>query len=604
MNSFARNTISISEIYSNFPFSRIIGAAIWRMLNGVLPRNTLFMALNAYFNIRFTYPNSPTPDDLCIWSFIQTGIDHKLTNKLYSLKIKQIMDIWTMQTHCPVVNVIRDYSNNLVKISKEIHDKLDRKPYFIPVSYTKETNINFVNTSQSFNCLTQSNPEVEIYYDNKDKWFIANILQTGYYRVNYDTENWRMIARYLNFEEYRNIHVINRAQIIDDAFHLMIEKKLDFPIFWEVASYLSRERNYVAWYPMIKVFERISSVFAFSTHHEHLKKIEMIIGTLFEDIDEDMYDQMEPANGDLNKYLKQELTKWGCLINNVLCLKMANKQFEWHLSDPKTKKLLPGWEKLISCNSLKTVSYQKWFSVWVLNIYEKKFDYEMLKYLSCSDDPQIILTYLNFNLPTLEMLVINYKNMDFETIRREKERIYALTADIFFSTLAMHAKNPIILKDILENFEIIKNRLIISDNNSDISTIATLIVIINNVYSKNELDMINKFAKNMTHLVSDIERKITTRLLEIESQIKYYQTIFPQSSLITIDSITIRRITTRLSTTLLTTMRPTTTRSTTTHPTTTRPTTTRSTTTRPITTANKYRDDILKKMISYIYIRP
>ncbi|KAM0733502.1 Aminopeptidase N [Formica fusca] len=564
------------------------------MLDGVLPCNTLFMGLNAYFNIRFTYPNSPTPDYLCIWSFIQTGIDHKLTNKLYNLDIKQIMDIWTMQTHCPVVNVIRDYSNNLVKISKEIHDKLDRKPYFIPVSYTKETNIDFVNTSQNFNCLTQSNPEVEIYYDNKDKWFIANILQTGYYRVNYDTENWRMIARYLNSDEYRNIHVINRAQIIDDAFHLTIEKKLDFSIFWELASYLPRERNYVAWYPMIKVFERISSVFAFSIHHEHLKKIKMIMGSLFKDIDEDMYDQMEPANEDLNKYLKQELTKWGCLINNSWCSKMAKKQFEWQRSDPKTRKLLPGWEKLISCNSLKTVSYQKWFSVWILNIYEKKFDYEMLKYLSCSDDPQIILTYLNFNLPTLEMLVINYKNMDFETIRREKERIYALTADIFFSTLAMHAKNPIILKDILENFEIIKNRLIISDNNSDISTIATLIVIINNVYSKNELDMINKFAKNMTQLVSDIERKITTRLLEIESQIKYYQTIFPQSSLITIDSITIRRITTRLSTTLLTTMRPTTTRSTTTHPTTTRPTTTRSTTTRPITTANKYRDDILK----------
>ncbi|XP_029658946.1 uncharacterized protein LOC115232918 [Formica exsecta] len=211
----------------------------------------------------------------------------------------------------------------------------------------------------------------------------------------------------------------------------------------------------------------------------------------------------------------------------------------------------------------------------------------MLKYLSCSGDPQIILTYLKFNLPTLEMLVINYKNMDFETIRREKERIHALTGDIFFSTLAMHAKNPIILKDILENFEIIKNRLIISDNNSNISTIATLIVIINNVYSKNELDMINKFAKNMTQLISDIERKITTRLLEIESQIKYYQTVFPQSSLITIDSITIRRTTTRLSTTLLTTVRPTkicptTTRvTTTTHPTTTRPTTTPSITTTP-----------------------
>ncbi|KAM0733465.1 Glutamyl aminopeptidase [Formica fusca] len=51
MNSFA-NTSSISEIYSNFPFYRVIGPAILRMLNGTLPRNSLLMGLNAYFNTR------------------------------------------------------------------------------------------------------------------------------------------------------------------------------------------------------------------------------------------------------------------------------------------------------------------------------------------------------------------------------------------------------------------------------------------------------------------------------------------------------------------------------------------------------------------------
>ncbi|XP_029677737.1 uncharacterized protein LOC115244317 [Formica exsecta] len=52
MNSFATNTSSISEICSHFPFSRIIGPAIWRMLNGTLPRNSMLMGLNTYFNTR------------------------------------------------------------------------------------------------------------------------------------------------------------------------------------------------------------------------------------------------------------------------------------------------------------------------------------------------------------------------------------------------------------------------------------------------------------------------------------------------------------------------------------------------------------------------
>ncbi|EFN70703.1 Aminopeptidase N, partial [Camponotus floridanus] len=103
---------------------------------------------------------------------------------------------------------------------------------------------------------------------------------TGYYRVNYDIVNWRkiaqylnsqkyrnihvlnraQIAQYLNSQKYRNIHVLNRAQIINDAFHFAIEKELEFSVFWELASYLRQERDYIAWYPMLKAFEFLSKI--------------------------------------------------------------------------------------------------------------------------------------------------------------------------------------------------------------------------------------------------------------------------------------------------------------------------------------------------------
>ncbi|KAL6419882.1 hypothetical protein ACFW04_011105 [Cataglyphis niger] len=255
---------------------------------------------------------------------------------------------------------------------------------------------------------------------------------------------------------------------------------------------------------MIKVFEHISNIFAFSTTHDkRLKPMKFIIRSLFKNIEEHMYNQTR-SNNDLDNYLKQELTKWGCLINNTLCMKMTKEQFELHISDPETKKLLPGWKKLICCNGLKTANYKIWFNARTnaLNVYKKKSDYQMLKFLSCSDDPQTIFTYLQFDLPKLETMIIKDKIIDFKT--GDKERVYALTADFFLSTFAIQ-----------------------------ISTIATLIVIINNVYSKNELDMINKFAESMTQLDSqrEIERKITTRLLEIENQIKFYQIMFPPSQL-------------------------------------------------------------------------
>ena len=84
---------------------------------------------------------------------------------------------------------------------------------------------------------------------------------TGYYRVNYEAKNWQRIANYLDSDNYTKIHVLNRAQIIDDAFHLMITRQLNASIFWDLIKYLSRETDYVAWYPMFKALEYMSSIF-------------------------------------------------------------------------------------------------------------------------------------------------------------------------------------------------------------------------------------------------------------------------------------------------------------------------------------------------------
>jgi len=59
--------------------------------------------------------------------------------------------------------------------------------------------------------------------------------------------------------------VINRAKIIDDTFHLMMARQLNVSIFWELTKYLSQETDYVAWYPMIKIFEYMSILFPSSS---------------------------------------------------------------------------------------------------------------------------------------------------------------------------------------------------------------------------------------------------------------------------------------------------------------------------------------------------
>jgi len=56
-----------------------------------------------------------------------------------------------------------------------------------------------------------------------------------------------------------------------------MERHLDASIFWELTKYLSHETDFVAWYPMIKVFEYMSTVFPFPLYK--FKRIDIKVMT-------------------------------------------------------------------------------------------------------------------------------------------------------------------------------------------------------------------------------------------------------------------------------------------------------------------------------------
>ena len=74
-----------------------------------------------------------------------------------------------------------------------------------------------------------------------------NLLQPiGYYRVNYDEENWRLVIKQLN-KDHTKIHVNNRAQLIDDALNLARKGLLEYELALDITSYLHKETEYVPW---------------------------------------------------------------------------------------------------------------------------------------------------------------------------------------------------------------------------------------------------------------------------------------------------------------------------------------------------------------------
>ncbi|XP_029162492.1 aminopeptidase N-like [Nylanderia fulva] len=397
-----------------------------------------------------------------------------------------------------------------------------------------------IRSSTIDHCLTESHPEVKIPIRNQNKWVIVNLQQTGFYRVNYDPENWRRIARYLNSERYTCIHVLNRAQIIDDAFHLMIEKKLNFSIFWELASYLPRqERDYLVWYPMIKALEYLSNYFAImKVSDSHLSSefqdVSIKIKQMFEYKKNGIhpflyeyhgiYNPMKPFQSKINENLKLDLTKWGCVINIDKCLEMAKKILELYVQNSTLNRISPGWEEWTYCNGLKTANESMWYTVYLMasRMYKEKSDYKMLEYLSCSENPNIIVKYLWSVIPEFkqDMLRKSYPKM---LKQKDKDKIYTVITNMFLSTLARHAKNTLVLKEILTSYEI-------NYKNSPVSVTTAFNVLINNAYTYKQLyDEIYEFAKKyrpLSKYKNYIYTKLITRYHKLHEREQFFYNLF------------------------------------------------------------------------------
>ncbi|CAG0917460.1 unnamed protein product [Notodromas monacha] len=164
--------------------------------------------------------------------------------------IDDIMGPWTKQVGFPLVTVNRDYDRNMVTYSQKrfrnINGNLhsDETKWVIPITFTTEVDKDFTATSPEFWLAGQST-EKPLKLDDDD-WLLVNVQRVGYYRVNYDTENWMLLVEQLQRDPLE-IHVINRAQLISDAFVLASYNLVDWKVIEGLAEYLKNEEDFLPW---------------------------------------------------------------------------------------------------------------------------------------------------------------------------------------------------------------------------------------------------------------------------------------------------------------------------------------------------------------------
>lgn len=163
------------------------------------------------------------------------------------------MDTWTLKKGYPVVTIEKLKNNTSgIKLkqnwfllnpqSKLLNTKIyEDTKWFIPFTYTLKSNAKFDFESKPHWLSLNDSKEVFLSIEIQEKeWIIGNIKHAGFYRVNYDQNNWDLLIDQLN-TNYDLIDVINRAQLIDDSFSLSRAEYINPIVYLNIVKYLKNE---------------------------------------------------------------------------------------------------------------------------------------------------------------------------------------------------------------------------------------------------------------------------------------------------------------------------------------------------------------------------
>ncbi|XP_047245833.1 thyrotropin-releasing hormone-degrading ectoenzyme-like isoform X2 [Girardinichthys multiradiatus] len=379
------------------------GAALIRMLANVMGQPLFQKGLNDYL-LSHMYSNAARDD---LWS--------KLTQAMHSegrdIDIGEMMDRWTLQMGYPVVTISKNQSEQLpthyITITQEHFLYGEEVRNNISLQWQVPLTVAVGNTSTiCLESLIWINSRTEIHKIGQmddNTWLLGNINQTGYFRVNYDLQNWKLLIQQLHSNP-QIISVGNRAGLIDDAFNLARAGYIPQGIPLQLIGYLPGETSFLPWhaasralYQLDKLLDRTDDYRLFSDYV--LKQVAS------------RYHQMGwPTNGPgtegnilqasyQTEELQRELIMLACSFGNKQCHRQAVAYISDWISSNKNR-IPPNIRDIVYCTGVSLMDEDVWEFIWMkfhstIAVSEKKI---LLEALTCSDNTFLLNRLLNLSL--------------------------------------------------------------------------------------------------------------------------------------------------------------------------------------------------------------
>ncbi|KAJ6643780.1 Aminopeptidase N [Pseudolycoriella hygida] len=388
MTLYKESPSDILALYDNIAYAK--GGSFLRMFYYVLGEEAFFRAVTELLN---TAKFRATNEDELFGIFANATGESDLIDTMRS---------WTHQAGYPVVNVNRNYQDGTFTLTQRKFNLIpgddagtEDFAWSIPFNFfTGGKNESLVVTkgffSEESDALTVEQSSQNWSSEN---WIILNHRETGFYRVNYDEPNWNLIISELNEGNFKFIPVMNRAQLIDDAFNLARANKLSYRIPFRLIEYLKNETDYIPWMTTLNALSHINRFYVTSENYELFKDyLTKLIDTLYNRVLlEDLQD--EPI---INKYARTLAINWGCELDLSWCKAFVIQTMNVHAIYGTV--IEPNLRSAVYCSAVRYDSF--YFSQLYLDFLSTKDQTErklIINALGCSNHS----TALEYNLLTI-----------------------------------------------------------------------------------------------------------------------------------------------------------------------------------------------------------
>ncbi|KAM6119331.1 aminopeptidase N [Pterocles gutturalis] len=382
----------ISEVFDNIAYRK--GASVLRMLSDFLTEDIFKEGLQSYLHA-FAYGNTVYSD---LWAHLQQAVTKN--NLVLPDSISNIMDRWTLQMGFPVVTV-----NTLTGAITQRHFLLDpssvvERPSDFNYTWIIPITSMMRDTKGDMYWLTKVSDTNTRFRVGSSSWLLLNLNVSGYFCVNYNQENWDQLLAQLA-TNHEVIPVINRAQIINDAFNLARAKYVNVTLALSTTRFLSRDTEYMPWQAALNnlnyfqlMFDR-SEVFGVMT-----KYIQQQVTPLFNHYKNVTNNWVTLPSGLMDQYNEINAIRYACSYGVAECQDLATAYFRRWQQNVTNNPIPPNLRSAIYCSVVATGGEEAWEFIWdrfreatIISEADK-----LRTALTCSPHPWILNRYLQYTL--------------------------------------------------------------------------------------------------------------------------------------------------------------------------------------------------------------